>query len=759
MYSPFVVLLFAALLIEMPTSTSSEKLSDKRKILTIEAHLGFKWPRGLSRQKDESTQVPILKAFLAEVGEVGQNYVQLSAKDVRSSPEFHAICEDLFERYGASLWPPSTVDTSAWQVDPTVNDLNGLYPKSLHYDDPADREKYVTCSYLTNRNFSVLISTRLKEHFHDLCREKTIKFGENKRRQDKQTGSPPTMFTPNSARNSATEVDTSAGAVQHDPNHRHLVTPTLPTHNAHVQQEDVGMPPAATYLQKGVVPVAPMVAANPTYRPFTTVRNNQDHSYDDTIVVSNLNRYPQDPPIKQEHLPSPSELGAINLTESSTSEDSYSPPSVVGRKHSRAQSSDSEYIPPKAQKVAQGYKCDRPKPKLIVKLKLKHGPERLASYGSNNSTPANDCTPLYTDFAVSQPRAIPALDLMNRALSTAPETVERGSNSFVPFSFQQYNTLQPAMSYETAIALRANLDGVIGPIKSSGPRCSTAPQVQAQREIGRLHPQDASGLDSERNIASMHASVRDGTPEMPYKSSFITLSSRPTKTRMNASAAFDKGSTGMRHSRVMETSPTSSACGTRDNPTTMHTSINATNVGFYISPLGAAVSLTARNNSTSAINAVPTLSMLDERKYQNSTSMHQSMNAIAGPSLLLARHPHENPLAGHTCTAVADEVRPILSKENELDSLREASTVSHSLALSEPRSESTSARHAPTNQVGITLVPSMPETHETKQPITRHVSAEAANQAHVSPVFDTREKSTTRVGSTDAAPAGPASLT
>ena len=115
-------------------------MQEKRKILNIEKRLGFKFSRGLSRER-ESSQVLSLRELLTELEDLKVSYRHFSGKDLRSSQHFEDTCLDLFDKYGPGLWPPDGIDRSAWLVDSRSNDLDGLYPHNLHFDDEFKHEK------------------------------------------------------------------------------------------------------------------------------------------------------------------------------------------------------------------------------------------------------------------------------------------------------------------------------------------------------------------------------------------------------------------------------------------------------------------------------------------------------------------------------------------------------------------------------------------------------------------------------------------
>ena len=69
--------------------------------------------------------------------------VQVEAKDLRSSPAFQQRCEAIFYDLGPELWLDPEVDRSSWLCDSRLDDLNGLYPVNLHFNDLSQRDMYV----------------------------------------------------------------------------------------------------------------------------------------------------------------------------------------------------------------------------------------------------------------------------------------------------------------------------------------------------------------------------------------------------------------------------------------------------------------------------------------------------------------------------------------------------------------------------------------------------------------------------------------
>ena len=118
-------------------------MQDKRKILVIEKSLGFKWPRGISRKKKDSCQVPKVKALLDDIEPLKRKFQKYLPSKLRDCKEFVDRSEQLFLKYGPQLWPPPPTDTSDWLVDAAVNDHGGLYCRNLQYYNSKDREKYV----------------------------------------------------------------------------------------------------------------------------------------------------------------------------------------------------------------------------------------------------------------------------------------------------------------------------------------------------------------------------------------------------------------------------------------------------------------------------------------------------------------------------------------------------------------------------------------------------------------------------------------
>lgn len=117
-------------------------MPEKLKILELEKKCGFKWERGISRTwKQGSSDFFPVKGFLDDIESLKQKFVHVATSQLRCSAEFTQLWEQLFMTYGPQLWPSPPIDTSAWLVDPEVNDWEGLYPRTLYYDQANDREK------------------------------------------------------------------------------------------------------------------------------------------------------------------------------------------------------------------------------------------------------------------------------------------------------------------------------------------------------------------------------------------------------------------------------------------------------------------------------------------------------------------------------------------------------------------------------------------------------------------------------------------
>lgn len=110
------------------------------RVLDIERLLGFRWRRGISRERSNSSKVPVVKEFLDAIDNVNTTYLETPAAALRSSVAFGEECQRLFDFHGPRLWPDPAVDTSAWLCDSSQDDLGGSWPRNLTYSNPDDRK-------------------------------------------------------------------------------------------------------------------------------------------------------------------------------------------------------------------------------------------------------------------------------------------------------------------------------------------------------------------------------------------------------------------------------------------------------------------------------------------------------------------------------------------------------------------------------------------------------------------------------------------
>lgn len=105
----------------------------------IHCFAGFKFDGGISRKK-EVRRIPSLKAWLEEIDNLKEEFVDFTGKQLSLSVEFEDRCDDIFEEYAKDIWPPSSVDRSGWLVDANVNNRETWYPRNLYFEDEVDRE-------------------------------------------------------------------------------------------------------------------------------------------------------------------------------------------------------------------------------------------------------------------------------------------------------------------------------------------------------------------------------------------------------------------------------------------------------------------------------------------------------------------------------------------------------------------------------------------------------------------------------------------
>ena len=109
-------------------------------ILDIEKSLGFKWPQGFSRMRSKSGKFPVMTALLADIERLQRKFTGLPAHELRESDAFEQCVESIFQKHAGQIWAAPSVDTSAWLVDPSVNDWNGRYRNRLIYHNPHHQD-------------------------------------------------------------------------------------------------------------------------------------------------------------------------------------------------------------------------------------------------------------------------------------------------------------------------------------------------------------------------------------------------------------------------------------------------------------------------------------------------------------------------------------------------------------------------------------------------------------------------------------------
>lgn len=107
--------------------------------MDVETSLGFKWEGGISRQHETLLPYPV-RTLEIELCKLKKQFVDVEAKELRSSIAFQQHCEGLFYHLGPSLWPDPEVDRSAWLVDSRFDNRQGLYPVNLYFSDYSQRD-------------------------------------------------------------------------------------------------------------------------------------------------------------------------------------------------------------------------------------------------------------------------------------------------------------------------------------------------------------------------------------------------------------------------------------------------------------------------------------------------------------------------------------------------------------------------------------------------------------------------------------------
>lgn len=88
--------------------------------------------------------MPAVKALLDKIGPLTSHYSTTLPVNIRSSQGLRVHTNKIFDDLGQALWPDHQVDRSTWLVkDANVQNLGGLYPRSLYFSDPKDQAKCV----------------------------------------------------------------------------------------------------------------------------------------------------------------------------------------------------------------------------------------------------------------------------------------------------------------------------------------------------------------------------------------------------------------------------------------------------------------------------------------------------------------------------------------------------------------------------------------------------------------------------------------
>ena len=107
-------------------------MPDFRRVTNIEKRLGFKWENGLSRSKRESCKVRIVKQLIDDIDELKQRWVGALPSELRRRQEFEDECLGLYGDYAHRIWADPPADRSAYLVDASSNNWNGMYTCDLY---------------------------------------------------------------------------------------------------------------------------------------------------------------------------------------------------------------------------------------------------------------------------------------------------------------------------------------------------------------------------------------------------------------------------------------------------------------------------------------------------------------------------------------------------------------------------------------------------------------------------------------------------
>ena len=110
-------------------------MPDNIRVLRFEKQLGFLWEWGMSRNTAESNKVPAVKRLREDIDKAKARCVTILPRELRRSANFQNLCRKLFERHARHVWPPPPADRSAWLVDATENNWDGLYVRNLYFGE------------------------------------------------------------------------------------------------------------------------------------------------------------------------------------------------------------------------------------------------------------------------------------------------------------------------------------------------------------------------------------------------------------------------------------------------------------------------------------------------------------------------------------------------------------------------------------------------------------------------------------------------
>lgn len=116
-------------------------MREQGNVIKLEKSLDFKWPKGISRSKKVTSQLPTLQQLLDDIEGMKKPFAHSPPIQLREDHDFRTECTRLFHKHGNLVWG-SSANRTGWLVDAELTDLDGLYPKNLYYEVAEDQERY-----------------------------------------------------------------------------------------------------------------------------------------------------------------------------------------------------------------------------------------------------------------------------------------------------------------------------------------------------------------------------------------------------------------------------------------------------------------------------------------------------------------------------------------------------------------------------------------------------------------------------------------